>query len=46
MAVVEWIGIGTALAIIVVLAGAFLNSWRKRKQKAPRPSQPYREWKD
>jgi hypothetical protein len=46
MEAVEWFGIGTAVAIVVMLAAAFLKSWRKRKQTIPRPSQPYREWKD
>ncbi len=41
-----WIGIGTALLVIAGVAGAFLVSWRKRKQKPPTPTQPYREWKD
>jgi hypothetical protein len=42
----EWIGIGTALVVIATVGGAFWVSWRKRKQKPPKPSQPYREWKD
>jgi len=42
----EWIGIGVALAVTAALVGAFLTAWRKRNSKPPRPSQPYREWKD
>jgi hypothetical protein len=41
-----WIGIGTALLVVATVAGAFLVSWHKRKRKLPKPSQPYREWKD
>lgn len=41
-----WIGIGTALLVIAAVAGAFLVSWRNRKRELPKPSQPYREWKE
>ncbi len=37
-----------ALSVAMVLAIACLwwFSWRRRKEKPPKPSQPYREWKD
>lgn len=44
--ILGWIGIGIAILVAAGLTGAFLYSWYKRKRKLPKPSQPYREWKD
>jgi hypothetical protein len=41
-----WIGIGMALLTVATVAGAFLVSWHKRRQKPPTPTQPFREWND
>jgi hypothetical protein len=41
-----WIGVGIALVTVATVAGAFLVSWHKRRQKPPTPTQPYREWED
>jgi hypothetical protein len=46
MEAVEWLGIGVTVVVVLAVAGAFLNSWRKRGQKPPVPTRPYREWKD
>jgi hypothetical protein len=37
---------GMALLTVATMAGAFLISWRRRRQKPPTPIHPYREWND
>jgi hypothetical protein len=37
-----------ALSVAVICAGGLLwwFAWQRRNRKPPKPSQPYREWKD
>lgn len=33
-------------AMVVGIAGLWWFAWLRRKHKPPKPTQPYREWKD
>jgi hypothetical protein len=39
-----WLGLSAAMLIAIVLLWWW--AWRQRKVKPPKPTQPYREWKD
>jgi hypothetical protein len=32
--------------MVVAIAGLWWFAWLRRKHKPPKPSRPYREWKD
>ncbi len=33
-------------AVVVFVGGLFLYAWLRRNRRPPKPTQPYREWKD
>jgi hypothetical protein len=39
-----WLALSAGM--VVAIAGLWWFAWLRRKHKPPKPSQPYREWKD